>query len=295
MPDPDNSPQRSARRHQVRRIGVPRARPLALPMIGLLLGLGGIGIILFNPFEVSPTAEPTHIPDVQSTTTPPAEPIPSPDPTTAEPPQPDHFMTDLSRRALATGEIDDPDSLVVVVNKHRPFREEKYEPPLENVQNSAHKMQPEAATALEDMLASASDDGVSMQVLSAYRSHARQHGSRVHNGEKHSGAALDEISARPGFSEHQTGLVADLGMSDGTCALKTCFADTSGSQWLQEHASDYGFIVRYPKDQRATTGYVYEPWHLRFIGAEAAADMQASGAPTLEQYFGLPAAPYYED
>lgn len=204
-------------------------------------------------------------------------------------------MTDLSRRAVATGEIDDPASLLVVVNKHRPFREEEYEPPLEKVQNSVHEMEPEAGQALEEMLADAADDDVSLQVLSAYRSHSRQHGSRVHNGERHSGAALDEISARPGFSEHQTGLVADLGMSDGTCALTACFADTPGGQWLQEHAADYGFIVRYPKGQRATTGYVYEPWHLRFIGTESAADMQASQAPTLEQYFGLPAAPYYED
>lgn len=202
-------------------------------------------------------------------------------------------MTPLSRAAIADDEINEPSSLLVVVNKQRPLRKKTYEPKLDSVFNSDHELRPEASKALEKLLTAAEADGVSMQVLSAYRSYARQQQSRKNNGVKHSGAALDAISARPGYSEHQTGLSADLGMRSGECALKSCFAQTPGGQWLIKNAANYGFIIRYPKTEREVTGYVYEPWHIRFIGVAAAKDMIESGAPNLEQYFGLPAAPDY--
>lgn len=202
-------------------------------------------------------------------------------------------MTSTSRAAVANGEIDDPKSLLAVINKQRPFGNKKYTPKLRPVLSSDHEMRPEAADALEEMLAAAGDDGVDLGVLSAYRSYSRQSESRDHAGQTHSGDDLDQISARPGFSEHQSGLAVDLGMLTGKCDLEACFAKTPGGEWLQKNSSTFGFIVRYPKDQQDTTGYVYEPWHMRFIGVEAAQDMRKSGAPTLEHFFGLRPAPDY--
>lgn len=273
-----------------------------------MLALGGVGIITFNPFEVDsdPAGDPSQLltatAESAATPLPARTPTPIPSPTTLptpnlkaapQPPDQERFMTDLSRAAVLMGEIDDPESLLVVVNKQRPFRDKSYAPELRAVLGSDHELRPDAAEALEQMLAAAADDGVDFQVLSAYRSYERQKASRVNAARKASADRVDELSARPGFSEHQSGLAVDLGMIDGKCELKECFAETAGGQWLHENATEFGFIERYPTGQRDVTGYVYEPWHLRFIGVEAAADMLQSGAPTFEEFFGLAPAPDY--
>ena len=72
-----------------------------------------------------------------------------------------------------------------------------------------------------------------------------------------------------------------------------CFKDTPAGAWAAAHAHEYGFIVRYPWWHHETTGYYYEPWHLRYIGIEAATAMNARGTATLEEFLGLPAAPTY--
>lgn len=269
-----------------------------------MLALGGVGIITFNPFEVvsDPGGDPSHLLTATPESAPPPTQLPTPTPSpttlpnlqdTAQPPAQERFMTDLSRTAVRAGEIDAPESLLVVVNKQRPFRDKSYAPELRAVLGSDHELRPDAAEALEQMLAAAADDGVDFQVLSAYRSYERQKASRGNAARKASADRVDELSARPGFSEHQSGLAVDLGMIDGKCELKECFAETAGGQWLHENATEFGFIERYPTGQRDVTGYVYEPWHLRFIGVEAAADMLQSGAPTFEEFFGLAPAPDY--
>ncbi len=266
-------------------------RTLALSAFALVLVLFAFGAVVFK-YLMPP--ESTAVEMLPAVATPAAVPIPTPAKTpTTEAPVDEQFMTASSRAAVARDEIGDPSSRLVVVNKQRPIEGKRYEPELVSVLNSEHQLHPSAGEALEKMFAAAADDGVQIRVLSAYRSYDRQYGSRNANGQKHSGAALDAISARPGFSEHQTGLVADVGMPNGQCELKACFADTTAGLWIQEHAADYGFIVRYPDGENDITGYIYEPWHLRFIGTATAEDFTASGAPTLEQYFGLPAAPDY--
>ena len=89
-------------------------------------------------------------------------------------------------------------------------------------------------------------------------------------------------SARPGTSEHQTGLCMDL-ISEDHLALDETFANNPAYAWLTENAHHFGFILRYPADKTAVTGYDYEPWHYRFVGVEAATRMHSSGE-TLEEY-----------
>ena len=89
-------------------------------------------------------------------------------------------------------------------------------------------------------------------------------------------------SARPGESEHQTGLCMDL-ISTRHVALDESFAQNPAYAWLMENAHHFGFILRYPEDKTAITGYSYEPWHYRFVGTEAATEIHGKGI-TLEEY-----------
>lgn len=90
----------------------------------------------------------------------------------------------------------------------------------------------------------------------------------------------------PGTSEHETGLAIDVAGADGSCAVADCFGDKPESKWLAEHAWRFGFIIRYPEGKKAITGYKYEPWHLRYVGVDIAAEMQER-AITLEECFDM--------
>lgn len=98
-------------------------------------------------------------------------------------------------------------------------------------------------------------------------------------------AAAETFSARPGYSEHQTGLAFDLKHTDGSLVERQPEAD-----WIMEHAAEYGFIVRYQEGKEYSTGYMPEPWHLRYIGSQAG-DIMASGL-TLEEYLGAEGGDY---
>ncbi len=106
-------------------------------------------------------------------------------------------------------------------------------------------------------------------------------------------AVADTQSARPGFSEHQTGLAADIEPASRTCEVQECFGDTPEGQWVAANAYKYGFVIRYPKDMQHVTGYIYEPWHVRYVGKKLAEQMHKEGVATLEQFFGLENAPDY--
>ncbi len=152
----------------------------------------------------------------------------------------------------------------------------------------------EAATATEAMFAAAqAEAGLSLQITSAYRSFESQ--TRIYNrtvgnlGQ----AGADKVSARPGHSEHQTGLAVDIGSIPAVCSFEACFGGTPHGQWLAANAYRFGFVLRYPDGLTPVTGYIYEPWHFRYVGLELAAEVQATGIQTLEEFFGLPAAPDY--
>ncbi|WP_049822903.1 M15 family metallopeptidase [Arthrobacter sp. H41] len=203
--------------------------------------------------------------------------------------------------AEAPGEHSDPSAIDVVVNKRRPlnppdFAPASLVPPGVALGPSAGSalLRPDAAAAVERMFADAQSDGVNLTVLSAYRSYANQESTYAYWVNQYGDAALaDTVSARPGHSEHQTGLAVDVGQDDGACTLATCFSDTAAGQWTEANAAAYGFIVRYPQGFDGITGFSWEPWHLRYVGSEVARAIEASGTATLEQHFGLPAAPGY--
>jgi D-alanyl-D-alanine carboxypeptidase len=194
--------------------------------------------------------------------------------------------------------IDNPASLWVVVNKRRPLNPIDYAPadlvtvpvPYQN----KPMLRKEASNAVVSMFAAAAAEGAGgMQSQSAYRSYSTQ--VSVYNGwvSSLSKTKADMQSARPGTSEHQTGLAIDISPVPLKCALEACFGDTPQGKWLAANSYRFGFILRYVADKTAVTGYIYEPWHFRYVGIDLATEMHKTGITTLEEFFGLPAAPNY--
>lgn len=159
--------------------------------------------------------------------------------------------------------------------------------PLRVPGNESMQVRQLISPALEQMFADAKSAGVPMMLSSGYRSYSFQ--TSLYNGyvKSHGQAEADTFSARPGFSEHQTGLAVDVEPLDGSCDVSQCFADTPSGKWVAAHAYEYGFIMRYPSDKVAITGYMYEPWHFRYVGKELAAEMRKQGVETLEEFFGV--------
>lgn len=188
----------------------------------------------------------------------------------------------------------------VVVNKGRVLPAD-YSPadlvvPQVNLSESAQTdnmhLRRDAAAALKTMFAAASRSGLKLMLVSGYRSYAAQ--QYVYSGyvDTIGTTAADESSARPGFSEHQTGLAADVGNFDRYCELKQCFGGTPAGKWLVANSYKYGFVIRYAKGKQGLTGYEYEPWHVRYVGDYLAGQLHITGQ-TLEQFFSLPAYPDY--
>ncbi|MCQ2417064.1 MAG: D-alanyl-D-alanine carboxypeptidase family protein [Oscillospiraceae bacterium] len=135
-------------------------------------------------------------------------------------------------------------------------------------------------TAFNEMAAAASQDGLSLWICSGFRSFETQ--STLYNNycARDGKAAADRYSARPGHSEHQTGLGIDINMASDA------FNDTPEAKWLAENCWKYGFIIRYPQGKENITGYKYEPWHCRYLGKSIADDVYHSGL-TLEEYLNI--------
>ena len=139
---------------------------------------------------------------------------------------------------------------------------------------------PEAKAALEDMFDGAKKDGLKLFVCSGYRTYEYQKSLYNRYVERDGMEKADTYSARPGHSEHQTGLAFDLNSVDDD------FEGTPEAMWIAEHAHEYGFIVRYPKGKQEITGYKYEPWHVRYLGVEKATAVYNSGL-CLEEFLGI--------
>lgn len=129
-------------------------------------------------------------------------------------------------------------------------------------------------------------DGMDLFAQSGYRSYKRQVSVFASNVEQHGEEAANNFSARPGESEHQTGLTMDVTSPGVDYRLTTEFGDTKEGIWLKENAADYGFIIRYPKGKEAITEYQYEPWHIRYVGKTAAQEIMSNDM-TLEEYLGV--------
>jgi D-alanyl-D-alanine carboxypeptidase len=186
-------------------------------------------------------------------------------------------------------------SLWVVVNKGRALPAD-YVPaklvvpkmPLRlNASSPGMFVRSDTAAALEAMATQASKDGINLMLTSGYRSYVDQATVHENYAQTQSVAAADSFSARAGHSEHQTGLAADLEPTSQSCELDQCFDSTLEGKWLAANCYKYGFIIRYQKDTTSFTGYEYEPWHIRYVGKDLAAQLQITGQ-TLEQFFSLP-------
>lgn len=141
---------------------------------------------------------------------------------------------------------------------------------------------PTALAKLQQLQRDAQAQGINISnSYSGYRSY--QYQTNLYNNyvNQHGEEEANTFSAKPGFSEHQTGLTFDLKDFNGQLV-----EDPITSQWIKDNCAKYGFIVRYPEGKEDITGYIYEPWHLRYVGEEVANQIMNNNT-TLEQYLGV--------
>lgn len=149
-------------------------------------------------------------------------------------------------------------------------------------------LEKEVMTAYNEMKATVTNLGLNIWLASGYRSYNTQNYLYNNYVARDGVVAADTYSARPGHSEHQTGLAFDLN------SVNSSFAYTDEGKWIKDNCYLYGFIIRYPKGKESITGYMYEPWHLRYVGKELAEKIYNEGNwLTLEEYFGITSK--YED
>lgn len=262
-------------------------RPIGLSVFGvltivLLLAAGAYGAFGFLA-EPKPTV--------------PSEQSPAPTP----PDQAGSEMVSIFNPPIRS--IDDPDSTWLVSNKHRPLSPISFEPKRLRAPNladpqlqnpSGQELRDEVAWATERMATAMSNAGAGTLVLnSGYRSFDIQQTIYERLKNQRGLAIAEQLIARPGYSEHQTGLAADFSAVGQGCVILTCFGETEAGVWLSENAHIYGFIIRYPEGKEAITGFQYEPWHLRYVGSALALEMKETGIQTLEEFWQLPASPGY--
>ncbi|WP_237389531.1 M15 family metallopeptidase [Bacillus sp. USDA818B3_A] len=187
--------------------------------------------------------------------------------------------------------VQNPESITVLINKQNKLPD-GYEPSdlvtpnisfIDN-QIEKRKMRSEASSAIEKLFTGASEQGISLLGVSAYRSYQSQAELFKYYENQDGYQNALNYSALPGTSEHETGLAIDVTGGSGKCAAEDCFAGTKEAKWIQDHAADYGFIIRYPDNKKPITGYKYEPWHLRYVGTSLAKTIMGQGI-TLEEYY----------
>ena len=137
-----------------------------------------------------------------------------------------------------------------------------------------------ALNAFNEMAGAAAADGISLWINSGYRSYQEQ--EELYNGyaSERGTDSADEVSSRPGHSEHQTGLAFDV--NDTSFG----FENSPEADWLNAHCAEYGFIIRFPDGKEKYTGYTYEPWHIRYLGTKLAKEVTESGL-CLEEYLDI--------
>lgn len=182
---------------------------------------------------------------------------------------------------MTTISEEDSDNIVLLVNKH--FRlADDYAPSSLQLLDEAYYLTPETFTAFENMRAAASLEDITIAAGSTYRSVDYQRDLYDYYVEVDGQEEADRFSARPGSSEHHTGRAIDLVGPDWTL---DSFEGTAACDWVHQHGYEYGFILRYQKDIEHITGYEYEPWHITYVGKDAATIMHEKNIASLEEYY----------
>lgn len=190
----------------------------------------------------------------------------------------------------------DPANPYVLVNKEHPLQPVDWVPtalvrPAVDTLGVHDTLRPDAGAALERLATAAhAATGERLVLASGYRPHDYQQKLHARYAREHGAADADRFSARPGHSEHQTGLAADVTQAG---VPFTEFGTTPLGEWVHAHAWEHGFVVRYPAGSEDITGYRAEAWHLRYVGPALAAYMHHTGVATLEEAFGTGSAPTY--
>lgn len=188
-----------------------------------------------------------------------------------------------------------PDSIFCLVNKEYSLPSD-YEPNdlvvpdvSFNIDYESEKryMREEAALALESLCQDALSEGLEIFAISGYRSYERQQEIYENNLKTRGTTHTNQYSAKPGYSEHQTGLVMDVSCESEGFDLQESFGETPEGIWLAQNCAKYGFVIRYPEGKENITGYAYEPWHIRYLGVELATYLTENNL-TLDEYY------YYE-
>jgi D-alanyl-D-alanine carboxypeptidase len=188
--------------------------------------------------------------------------------------------------------LTDPASPWAIVNKQHPLNPVGYAPTDLTSVGNGQQMRAEAASSLQKMFTDAATAGYTLIADSGYRSYNTQVSTYNSIVKAYGQSYADTVSARPGFSEHQTGWAVDIGT--GSCHVQDCFGDTAGGKWTQDNAYKYGFLLRYPQSLTAITGYSNEAWHFRYIGVPLATELHNKNVLTLEQFFNVTGGTIYK-
>ncbi len=197
---------------------------------------------------------------------------------------------DLKAEKKAELKADIDAGLLVLVNKQHPVDSDyvpedlapvKYYAPDRN--KNSRFMRAEAADHFHELVEAAQAENIDIVMTTAYRSYEFQQILWDNYVKEKGEEEANKTSARPGESEHQTGLAVDCSTSEIDNRNSQDFADTAAGRWVAENAYKYGFILRFPEGKSDITGYSYESWHLRYVGAAAAKDIYDNDL-TLEEY-----------
>jgi len=187
--------------------------------------------------------------------------------------------------------VNNPNSITVLLNKNHALPANYHPPDLVDI-GGGYLLRAEAAAQFNRMRSVMSAMGMPLHITSAYRSASTQ--SFLYNRaiSRSGRASADRQIARPGHSEHQAGLVVDVVHRAGSGSMSSYrFQDTRQYAWMMQNAHSYGFILRYPSNLSHIHGYIFEPWHWRYIGVEAATRMHTEGIALFEDYYGRYLAP----
>ena len=222
-------------------------------------------------------AEATPAPTPAATPTPTPAPTPTPTPEPTPTPTPDPFAD--------KPDIDIDSWEYVLVNTDN-LIDENFIPEVTELENGQY-FDSRAVGALQDFISGARAEGLSVYLTSSYRSYATQEYLFNNKVAQYGGdvATAATIVAIPGSSEHQTGLAVDI-VDQYYQYMNETLANTELSKWMKEHCAEYGFILRFPEDKQDITGIMFEPWHFRYVGVEAAEYIMDKGL-CLEEFVAL--------